>query len=170
MERGSPPDSVVRSDRRVSSPSAANTAAWCRRLAALMSLPMRDMALDVLHLLSPAAVIHTECLRAAVRGHFVEAGLGEQQQSSAGGLLQPELHQRGGLLRIVHLRIDAVRMPGKAEETLGLDLLYHRLPADMLVAADRDLALRQLARHERALHLHAEPLAELAVVGECAPY
>src|ERR1700704_1921837 len=102
-----------------------------------MSLPMRDMALDVLHLLSPAAVIHTERLRAAVRGHFVEAGLGEQQQGSAGGLLQPELHQRGGLLRIVHLRIDAVWMPGKAEETL---------------------------------HLHAEPLADLAVVGECAPY
>src|SRR4029077_14451498 len=161
MERGAPPDSVVTSDRRVSSPSAAHTAARCRRFAALMSLPRRDMALDVLHLLSPAAVIHTERFRAAARGHFVEAGLGEQQQGFAGDLLWPELHKRRRLLRIVHLRIDAVRMPVKAEETLGLDLPYQRLPADMLVAADRDLALRQLARHERPLHLHAEPIAEL---------
>src|SRR3982074_1260300 len=135
-----------------------------------MSLPLRDMALDVLHLLSPAAVIHTERFRAAVRGHFVEAGLGEQQQSSAGGPLQPELDQRGWLLRVVHLRIDAVRMPGEAEETLGLDRLYDRLPADMLVAGVGDLALRELTGYEGTLEFYPEPLAELTMVGERAPH
>src|ERR1700694_6026105 len=170
MERGSPPDSVVTSDRRVRSPTAAKTAAWCRRFAVLVSLPMRDMALDVLHLLSPAAVIHTERFRTAGGGHFVEARLGEQQHSPGGGLLQPELDQRGCLLRVVHLRIDAVRMPGEAEEPLGLDLLHHGLPADMLVAGDGDLALRGLACYERTLQSHAEPLAELTMVGERAPH
>src|SRR6267378_5635456 len=170
MERGSPPDRVVTSDRRVSSPSAAKSAAWCRRFAALVSLPLRDMALDVLHLLSPATVIHTERFRTALRGHLVKAGLGEQQHGPGRGLLQPELDQRGGLLRVVHLRIDAVRMPGEAEEPLGLDLLHHGLPADMLVAGVGDLALRQLARYERTLQFHAEPLAELTVVGERAPH
>src|SRR3979411_1106116 len=100
------------------------------------------MALDVLHLLSPAAVIHTERSRAAGRGRFVRPALGEQKQSSAGGPLQPELDQRGWLLRVVHLRIDAVRVPGEAEETLGLDLLYDRLPADMRVARGGGLGLR----------------------------
>src|SRR6267143_484444 len=168
MERGSRPDRVVTSDRRVASPSAAKSAAWWRRFAPLVSLPLRDMALDVLQLLSPAAVIHTERFRTALGGHFVEAGLGEQQQSPARDLLQPELDQRGCLLRVVHLRIDAVRMPGEAEEPLGLDLLHHGLPADMLVAGVGDLALRELACYERTLQFHAEPLTELTMVGERA--
>src|SRR5438309_1954566 len=128
------------------------------------------MALDVLHLLSPAAVIHAERLGAAVGGHLVEAGLGEQQYRPGRGLLEPELDQRGCLLRVVHLRIDAVGVPGETEEGLGLDLLHDGLPADMLVAAVGDLALRELTGYERTLQLHVKPLAELAMVGERAPH
>jgi hypothetical protein len=61
-------------------------------------------------------------------------------------------------------------MPGEAEEPLGLDLLHHGLPADMLVAGVGDLALRELACYERTLQFHAEPLAELTMVGERAPH
>src|SRR5207248_11053859 len=86
------------------------------------------------------------------------------------GLRQPEFDQRGCLLRVVDLRIDAVGVPGETEEALGLDLLYHRLPADMLVAGVGDLALRELTGYERTLQLHVKPLAELAMVGECAPH
>src|SRR5947207_4403626 len=170
MERGSPPQSVVTSDRRVSSASAANTAACCRRFAALRSLPPRDMALDVLHLLGPAAVIHAEGLRTALCRDLVEARLGEDQQRPGRSLLQAKLDQRGCLLRVVHLRIDAVGVPGEAEEALGLDLLYERLPAHVLVAGVGDLALRELTGQERTLQLHVKPLAELAMVGERAPH
>src|SRR2546421_9903294 len=170
MERGPPPDSVVTSDRRVSSPSAANTAACCRRFATPGSWPARGRSLDVLPLRRPAAVVHAERLRTALGRHLVEAGRGEQQQRPGRGLLQAKLDQRGRRLRVVDLRIDAVRVPGEAEEPLGLESLHHRLPAHVLVAGVGDPSLRELTRYERTFQLHVKPLAELAVVREGAPH
>jgi hypothetical protein len=67
------------------------------------------MALDVLQLLCPTAVIHAECFEAAVAGDFVESGLREQKQCAARGLLQPEFDERGRLLRIICLWIDGIK-------------------------------------------------------------
>src|SRR5262249_26175683 len=101
MERVSPLHSAETSARRVSSPSAAKTAACCRRLAALASPLGRDMFLDVLHLRRPTPIVHAERLGPAVGGNPVEARLGQAQQRAGGGLLEAELDQRWRLLRVV---------------------------------------------------------------------
>jgi len=94
MERGSPPDSVVTSDRRVYQPVRKHRG-MMPRFAALRHCDARHGS-RCSSSAESAAVIHTERFRAAFRGHFVEAGLGEQQRSSAGGLLQPNYDSVGG--------------------------------------------------------------------------
>src|SRR5262245_56448719 len=79
MDCGSPLSSFDNTARRVSSPRAANTLA--RTLSALSRLGrLSDMALDVLDLLCPAALIHAEGLVATVDRNFVEAGFDDAQQ------------------------------------------------------------------------------------------
>src|ERR1700747_1187618 len=101
MERGWPPQSFATSDSRVSSPRAAKTGARAARLAVMRLRPLRDIALNILHLLCPAPVIHAECFEAAAAGDFVETGFTEQKQCAARGLFQPEFDERRRLLRVI---------------------------------------------------------------------
>src|SRR5262249_9442671 len=71
-----PPESLPRSDNRVSSPKAAKTTARPSRPRRLARTA--DMAFDVLHLLGPAALIHPECLEATPLRNGVEPGFGEE--------------------------------------------------------------------------------------------
>src|ERR1035441_363622 len=87
------------------------------------------MTLNVLHLLSPTAVIPAPCLKGAVAGDFIEAGLGKQQQGAAGGFLEPEFDKRGRLLRIVCFWVHGVRVPGKCA-------IFRRLTAGLHPAAE----------------------------------
>src|SRR2546430_5355426 len=106
MERGCPRESLATSDSRVSSPKAAKTRAGAFRLTAMALGRLRDMALNILHLLRPAAVISPERFQAPMSGELVEAGLGEHQQSSLRGFLQPEFDEGGRLLRVIEVRFD----------------------------------------------------------------
>src|SRR3954462_5327772 len=100
-----PLPTLASNDRRVSSPSAANTDARVLSAAA----PLRsllDMTCDILHLLPPAALVHAERLVATMGRQLVEARFDHPHPRSARGLLQRELDQRGRLRGIVLLRID----------------------------------------------------------------
>jgi len=74
-----PATSFATSNRRVSSPNAANNGArlWCRCATWLSCL--RHVTLDVFHLFRPAAIISTECFEPAVTGNLVETRFGKQQ-------------------------------------------------------------------------------------------
>src|ERR1700722_12893294 len=98
MECGSPLDSRVMRRRRVSSPSAANSVAGIERAECELSPPpvigprpgscrrflriLRDIVLDVGHLLAPSFAILEECHRPADDGEFIEAGLNDLEQRS----------------------------------------------------------------------------------------
>jgi hypothetical protein len=69
------------------------------------------MALDVLHLLGPAALVHPKRFDSATGRNGVEPRLTDRQERAAGDLLQGELDQRRRLLGVVDRRIDGVRMP-----------------------------------------------------------
>src|SRR6266436_7578965 len=94
MEHGCPSDSLVTSDNLVSWPSAANMAAQACSLAARPLRFLCDIFRDVFHLASPAFLIHSECLGAAVCGNPVKAGLRDGQQRTAWYFLKFEFHQR----------------------------------------------------------------------------
>jgi len=66
-------------------PSAANTGAWLARFATSSLGP--DMALDVLHLLRPAAFVPAEGFQAKVPGELVETGLNKAKQRAVLGVL-----------------------------------------------------------------------------------
>src|SRR5271169_1131628 len=127
------------------------------------------MVLDVLHLLGPAAVISAECFEAAVAGDLVEAGLGEQKQCTARGLLQPEFDQGGRLLRIIYFGVHGIGMPGKRKESFGLHALDDSLPFNVLVARIGNMATRHLTRYEWAIQFDAKPLAKFTVIRQRAP-
>src|SRR5579885_1225087 len=134
MEQGSPALSRATSARRVASPSAAKTGAWdvlCLR---------GDMALDMVHLLRPAALVHAKGLGAARGGDLVEAGFRDGQQRAAGGLLETEFHERGGLGRVIHEGIDVIRVPGIGKEPFRLYFLNGDLPLQVFIAGISDLA------------------------------
>src|ERR1035437_2409783 len=170
MEQGSPPHSLATSERRVSSPSAANTGARGCRFAIGRLWSLRDMGLDVLHLLSPAPVVAPERFKAPLAGNAFEAGLGEQKQSTVRRGLKPELHQRRGFSRIVKRRVDRIRMPGERKEPLGLHFLNDGFPLEVLIARISDVAARDLTRDKRAVQLHTKPFPKLTVISEGPPY
>src|SRR5689334_9267062 len=101
--------------KRVSSPSAANTGT-ASRTAAADSLPLRDIALDVLDLLAPAFVVHLERLGTARERHLVEAGFDDGEHRPLRRLFQLKLDQRHRFARSVDGGIDVVRMPPKRQE------------------------------------------------------
>src|SRR5208283_438861 len=68
-----------------------------------------------------------------------------------------------------HPWLYGIRMPGEAEEPLGVHPLDGRLPLDVLVAGIRHPPARRPSGGERAVHLCMEPLAEFDVVREGAP-
>ena len=81
MERGSPLESFAMSDKRVSSPKAAKTIACACRLEATVLRRLRDIVRDILHLLRPAAIIHTKRFCPPVAGNLVEARLDERHEN-----------------------------------------------------------------------------------------
>src|ERR1051326_48452 len=81
IDEGRPPESVATMDSRVSSPNAANTGACARDFAAARLRLLRDIPLDALHLLCPAAVIRAECRGSPLGRDFVESGFREPKQS-----------------------------------------------------------------------------------------
>src|SRR6266436_9748133 len=124
-----------------------------------------DIALNILHLLSPTSVILAECFEAAAAGDLVEAGLREQKQCTARGLLQPEFDERGRLVWIYF----EIELPGEGKEPFGLHFLHDGLPFDVLVARIGHLATRDLTGPEWAIQFHAKPLAKLPVIRQRTP-
>src|ERR1700730_5405517 len=124
--------SLVSTDRRVSSPRAANTDARVfsasEGLCCLINMPR-----DVWDLLAPTAVIHPERLEATLAWQLVETRLDDAQQDHCRGALQCKLDERRRFTGIVLGRIDRVRMPGEREQPLRLHFLDHGLPSDMLI-------------------------------------
>jgi len=94
---------------------------------------------DVLDLLAPAAVVHAEGLVATVRRQLVEARFDDTQPGARRRLLQGEFDQRRRLSAVILLRVDGVGVPGEGEQPLGLHLLHHGPPCDVLVARMGDL-------------------------------
>src|SRR6266542_3691362 len=169
IDRGCPLLSLAMSESLVSSPSAAKIGAYLRRPAAALRA-LRDMTFDVLHLLCPAIIVHAQRFNPSVSGNLVESGLGNHEQRTAYGLLEAKLDERRRFLRIIHVWIYRVRMPGEGEESLGLHLLDCRLPFEVLIPRMSDLAARDPATYERPVELYAKPYAELAVIRDCAPH
>src|SRR5690606_16534457 len=179
IERCARSPSLPTSDRRVGAPSAANTtaAAGARRDQRDRALRRRawldraspDMALDVLHLLGPAAVVHAEGLVAAVRGDAVEAGFGHGQQGAVAVWLEAEFDQRRDLAGVVHARLNRVRMPREGEQPFGDHVPDHGAPLDVLMTGVRNVAAGFPAGSERGFEFDPEPFAEFAMVGERAP-
>src|ERR1017187_29500 len=151
------------------SPRAENTGASDRRLAAVLLWLLCDMTLNVLHLLSPTAVIPAPCLKGAAAGDFIEAGLGKQQQGAAGGFLEPEFDKRGLILGIVCFWVHGVRVPGEGKQPLAFHCLYYGLPFEVLVTGIGNVATRDLTGHKWAIQLHSKPLAKLTIIRQGAP-
>src|SRR5262245_60925277 len=106
--------SLVSTDKRVSSPSAANTDARVLSAADPLSR-LFDMLFDVSELSAPAALIHTKRLVAAVTWQLVEARLDDAQQRPRCCFLQGKLNKCRRLSRIVLLGIDGIWMPGEGK-------------------------------------------------------
>src|SRR5262245_23120986 len=130
---------------------------------------MLDISLNVRHLLGPAAVVHSECLKPAILGNCIKSGFPQKKNGAAVLRLEPELDQGRRLARGVDRGIDRIGVPAKRKEPLGLHLLHRRLPLDVLVAGMSDAASRNLSRHEWSLQLHPKPFTKLAVVRQRAP-
>src|SRR5262249_35045407 len=105
--------SLAMRESRVSSPSAANIGAWRRRWAVSLLRMFGDILFDVFHLRRPALIVHPEGFEPPSLGDVFEPRFGQGQQRPACGFLEPELDERRRFLRIIDLRVDAVRMPGK---------------------------------------------------------
>src|SRR3979409_1199639 len=132
IDCGSPVVSLASNPRRVSSPRAAKTDALVLKAAALLRL-MFDMPRDVLDLGRPAAFVHAEGLVAAVRRQLVEARFDDAQPRAGCRLLPGEFDQRRAVAVVVLLGIDGIGVPGEGEQPLGLHLLHHSLPGNVLV-------------------------------------
>jgi hypothetical protein len=57
----------------------------------------------------------------------------------------------------------------EGEKPLWLHFLHNLLPFDVLIARMGNLAAHDLTGHKRAVQLHTEPLAELAVIRQGPP-
>ena len=173
MEHGSPEHSLATRARRVLSPSAANTRARAFGLAVMRLRILCDMALDILHLFGPAAVVPAECFGAPVGGNAVEAGLGEYEQCTSRNRFQPKFDKGAGSVGVVGRLAGLLEGldvgPGEGEEAFGFHLFDARFPGDVFVAGIGDLAAGDLAGDEGAVELDLEPLAKLAIVGESPP-
>ena len=167
MEQGWPEDSLATSARRVASPNAANRrygGAADRRLVCL-----RDIVLDILHLLRPAAFVHAEGIGAAVGRNLVETGFGEGEKRSGSNGLKAELNQGGRFVGIVDRGVDRIGVPCEREQAFRLHFLDHGFPRHVFVAGMEDVAAGDLPRDEWGLNFDAKPFAELPVIGEGLP-
>src|SRR5262249_21671437 len=103
-------------ESRVRSPNAKNT------LATAVSDAF-DIALQVLRLRGPTALVHAERAFASTRGHTLEPRFDNREQRSSRSGLEAELDERRRLVLRVDLSVDPVRDPAKAEVALGLNAL-----------------------------------------------
>src|SRR6185503_6412018 len=168
MDSGPREDSRTTSRSRVSSPSAANSGAASRTCDARTALAA-DIGFDVLELLGPTLVVAAVGLGSALRGQGVETRLDDGEQRTLRHLFEPELDEGGGLLGVVSIRLDGVRMPAKREQPLGLALLHQDVHSPVLVAGIGDAAAHALSSDEGSVEDGAEPGAELLGVGDGAP-
>src|SRR5207248_2142988 len=93
MDCGTPLHSLPSTDRRVSSPRAANTVAGVFS-ASNRLLRLFDMLRDVSDLLAPATVTHAERLEPAIAWELVETRLDDAQQGPRRDALQRKLDER----------------------------------------------------------------------------
>src|SRR3546814_13187633 len=119
----------------VGSPRAANTTAAVearrdQRDRAVRRRASLDMALDVLHLLGPTAVVHAEGLVAAVRGDAVEARFGHRPQGAVAAPLDAALDPARTIVGIVDARLHRLRMPGEREQLLRSPFIDPPAPRD----------------------------------------
>src|SRR6478735_2782656 len=91
IDRSRPSLRVVSRNRRVGSPSAANSVAGLSPRAATSAF---DMSLDVSDLFGPATLVHAEGFGAAMGGDILKAGLGHRQARAGGRRFQPKLDER----------------------------------------------------------------------------
>src|SRR5690606_30928359 len=141
------------------------TGAACR--AAPPRLP--DIRRQLPALAVPPRLVHPERLGPTRARQPVEARLGNRDGGPAGGLLQPELHQGGRLSRVVHLRVDRIRVPAIGEVALGFDPLDQDLQRDMLIAREGEPPPHSRAGGEWTVKDEAEPGAELGGVRNGPP-
>jgi len=73
MDADFPETSLATSARRVSSPNAAKTTAWCGCEDRARLWLLGDMGFNILHLLRPAAFVHAESFSAAMRWNVLES-------------------------------------------------------------------------------------------------
>src|SRR5215469_13933608 len=128
-----------------------------------------DMALDVPELLLPATAVRFMRDGLPGRRERLESGLGHGEEGSARRVLESELHQGRGLLRVVDLRVDGGGVPAKAEEALGLHPFNQGGHGQVLVPWIGDGAVDLLPGLELATEGNPEPLRELTSVGEGTP-
>src|SRR5690349_25119678 len=93
MDCGTPLHNRPSTDRRVSSPRAANTVAGVFSVSNRL-LRLFDMPRDVSDLLGPATVVHAEGLEPAIAWDLVETRFDDAQQSSRRDVLQCKLDER----------------------------------------------------------------------------
>ena len=74
---------------------------------------LAEVLVDILHLLGPAPVVHAERFIAPRLRQRIEAGLGHDQSRTRGSRFQRERHERGLLMRVIHVRVHRVGVPVK---------------------------------------------------------
>src|SRR5262252_6843826 len=181
IDSGPSPDRRSTRRRRVSSPSAAKTAADSARPGFVLALgSLAKVRLDQLDHDRPAAVVGGECLGTTLERDAIESRLAYGQHDAARCLLEHELDQRGRLLRVIDCLFDGERMPPEREQEFGLDAIdgdleRHRRMLTLRLchlgvdrAPDEDPA-QERAGSERTLELDAEPLFKLADIGQRVP-
>src|SRR6266446_10657410 len=177
IDIGPPVHSRATRPRRVWSPSAAKTgaapassAAWGRSPPSSSLARRRDILLARLHLKGPALPVHSICLGPARQRDLIEPGLYHGEHGAAGSVRELKDHEGGGLDRIVDAGLHGVRVPAPGEQPLGLHPLDGDVEHHVLVPRVGDRPAHMGARRKGALHLDAEPRAELRCVGERAPH
>src|SRR5262249_41921360 len=129
-----------------------------------------DMLRNIVHLLLPAALVAAIRPGPALGGQLIEARLVDGEQDGAFGVVELEDDERGRLLLVVHVRVDAIGMPAEGQQPLGLDALDGESHRHMLVAGVGDRPLDVGAGDERSIgQANAKPAAELGHVGQGAP-
>src|SRR5215469_9306871 len=168
IDCGCPLVSLTSTDRRVSSPRAANTDARVFNTPdRLWRLP--DILCDVFQLSAPAALVHAKRLLAASAWQLVKPRLDDPQRRSFCRRLQGELNERRWLFAIILVGIHGVRVPSEREQSLRFHFLHDSLPPQVLVPRIGDPSTRDLARYEWAFESNAEPLAEFLVISQRSP-
>src|SRR5215813_6306710 len=181
IESGPSPERRETRRSRVSSPSAAKTAA--DSVSSAFALALRSLAkirLDQLDHDRPALVVRCECLRPAFERDRIEPRLADDQQDAVWCVLQHELDQRGRLFRVINCLIDGEWMPSEREEAFGLDAIDGDLEgySRMLSLGSRHVGIDRRADEDpaharsgrkRMIEPDAEPLFKLADIGQRIP-